>query len=71
MRAALTAESKPERKSHMSKIREDLEGVVVIGTGGDPIILHPGDDVPEGVELGDHVLAGDDVPEGKSAKTNK
>ena len=55
----------------MSKIREDLEGVVVIGTGGDPIVLHPGDDVPEGVELGDHVLAGDDVPEGKSAKTNK
>ncbi|MFT4281179.1 hypothetical protein [Microbacterium sp.] len=43
----------------MAKIRDDLVGSVLIDNpeGGDPIVLLAGDKVPEGVELGDHVLA--------------
>lgn len=38
----------------MSKIREDLDGVVYLPDGRK---LSAGDTVPEGVELGEHVLA--------------
>lgn len=42
----------------MAKIRGDLDGVVVaLGENGQPIILRAGDNVPKGVEVGDHVLA--------------
>lgn len=38
----------------MAKIREDLFGVVSVGG----LDLFPGDTVPDGVTVGDHVLAG-------------
>lgn len=43
----------------MAKIRKDLIGSVLVNDpdGGDPIVLVAGDKVPDGVELGDHVLA--------------
>lgn len=43
----------------MAKIRKDLIGSVLIdsGDGGDPIALVAGATVPDGVELGAHVLA--------------
>lgn len=43
----------------MAKIREDLVGAVLIDgpDGGDPIVLVAGSKVPDGVVLGDHVLA--------------
>ena len=44
----------------MSRIRDDLEGVVIVATDGNPIVLKAGDDIPDGVEVGDHVKAGDD-----------
>ncbi|MDQ7877366.1 hypothetical protein Q9R08_05180 [Microbacterium sp. QXD-8] len=59
----------------MAKIRKDLFGSVLVDnpTGGDPLVLVAGDEVPEGVALGDHVLAkeksGDsDDDSGKAAK---
>lgn len=36
----------------MAKIREDLEGVVSV----DGHVLYAGDEVPDGVEVGEHVL---------------
>lgn len=47
----------------MAKIRKDLIGSVLIENpaGGDPIVLVAGDKVPEGVVLGDHVLAKKDT----------
>ena len=45
----------------MAKIREDIEGVVVaVGATGEPVILRAGDDVPDGVTVGDHVLVSSD-----------
>lgn len=42
----------------MSKVREDLVGVVWYTVdGGEARSLKAGDAVPEGVELGDHLLA--------------
>lgn len=43
----------------MAKIRKDLIGAVLVENpdGGDPIVLVAGDKVPDGVKLGDHVLA--------------
>ncbi|ONI65632.1 hypothetical protein CSIV_04960 [Microbacterium sp. CSI-V] len=43
----------------MAKIRKDLIGSVLVNDpdGGDPIVLVAGDKVPDGVDLGDHVLA--------------
>lgn len=39
------------------KIREDLTGVVTAyDEGGVLVVLHPGDDVPDGVEVGEHAL---------------
>lgn len=43
----------------MAKIRKDLIGSVLVENpaGGDPIVLVAGDKVPDGITLGDHVLA--------------
>lgn len=42
------------------KIREDLEGVVVVTTGpGSVVTLAAGAEVPEGIEVGEHLLATD------------
>lgn len=45
----------------MAKIRDDLVGVVDAGnvTGDGRLSLRAGDEVPEGVVVGDHVLAQD------------
>lgn len=41
----------------MAKIRKDLEGVAMaVSAVGEPIILRAGDKVPDGVEVGDHLL---------------
>lgn len=42
----------------MAKIREDLIGVVSVGG----LSLSPGDEIPEGVTVGDHVLAEEAEP---------
>ncbi len=42
----------------MAKIKDDLDGVVTaFDEAGQPVVLNAGDDVPSGVEVGDHVLA--------------
>ncbi len=42
----------------MLKIREDLEGVVIITTGpGATITLAAGDKVPRGITVGDHLTS--------------
>lgn len=41
----------------MSKIRDDLEGVIIIVTDAGPLVLRAGDEVPEGVTVGGHVLS--------------
>lgn len=42
----------------MAKIRKDLVGVALaVSAVGEPIILRAGDKVPDGVEVGDHLLA--------------
>ena len=43
----------------MAKIREDLVGVVSVGG----LNLKAGDVVPDGVTVGDHVLAPEEKPE--------
>lgn len=50
----------------MAKIRKDIIGSVLVDNpdGGDPIVLVAGDKVPDGVELGDHVLANEEPPAG-------
>lgn len=54
----------------MAKIRTDLEGVVVaLDSNGTGITLYPGDTVPEGVEVGAHVLDG--KPSKDAPKTKK
>lgn len=52
----------------MAKIREDLVGITIIrDDSGLDHILHPGDTVPAGLTVGEHLL-GDATPEsGKSA----
>ena len=51
----------------MASVREDLEGVVTAyDAAGVPVTLSAGDDIPEGVEVGEHVLAdGEQVEEVK------
>lgn len=42
----------------MASIRDDLEGVVTAyDEGGVLVVLAAGDEVPDGVQVGDHVLA--------------
>lgn len=53
----------------MAAIRDDLEGVVsAYDEGGVPVILKAGDNVPDGVIVGDHVLA-DKTPAKKAASS--
>ena len=43
------------------KIRKDLVGVVFVATeNGSPIMLKAGDEVPEGVTVGDHLTVDDE-----------
>ena len=42
----------------MAKIRDDLVGVVYVEVEGDRVMLRAGDDIPDGVSLGDHLLGG-------------
>lgn len=55
------------------KIRSDLEGVVSTYQDGVAITLAAGDDVPDGVEVGDHVLDGaeGDETEGQTGEPSK
>jgi len=54
----------------MAKIRDDLSGVVLaFNQRGGVFTLAAGDDVPDGVTVGAHVLA--DAPEVKPKKTPK
>lgn len=48
-------------------IRSDLEGVVYAYDGGDAIQLAAGDTVPDGVEVGDHLLDGKTTTSGASS----
>jgi len=43
----------------MARIREDLDGSVYLHVGGPdgPVVLFAGDEVPEGFEVGAHLLA--------------
>lgn len=43
----------------MAKIRDDLEGVVWFDVDGKKVKLAAGDTVPEGIEVGDHLLSGE------------
>lgn len=49
----------------MKKIRDDLDGVVYVRAGADVVTLRAGDDVPEGVDVADHLVAGDEAPDPK------
>ena len=53
----------------MASVRDDLEGVVTAyDAAGVPVTLSAGDDIPEGVEVGEHVLA-DKAPAKKVASS--
>lgn len=41
----------------MAKIRTDLDGVVWVEVNGDRVALAAGDDVPDGIAVGDHLVA--------------
>lgn len=47
----------------MAKIRPDLDGVVLVRVGADVVTLSGGDDIPAGVDVGDHLVdtGGDDA----------
>ena len=47
-----------------ARIRSDLEGTVYLQTGGPsgPVVLVAGDKVPDGLEVGAHLLDPDDGP---------
>ncbi len=54
----------------MPKISDDLEGVVTAyDEAGQSVVLVAGDDVPAGVEVGDHVLADTKAPAKKAASS--
>lgn len=57
----------------MAKIRKDLVGSVLVTLPGqsDPVALVAGDKVPDGVELGDHVLAPKEAKAPKPPKSPK
>lgn len=54
----------------MARIKSDLEGVVHVYQDGVllPQPLAAGDEVPEGVEVGDHLLEPEEKPAAKSTK---
>ena len=43
----------------MAKIRDDLEGVVWFDVDGQKVKIAAGDTVPDGIEVGDHLLSGE------------
>lgn len=47
-----------------ARIRDDLDGTVYLHTGGPsgPVVLVAGDKVPDGVEVGAHLLGPEDGP---------
>lgn len=49
----------------MSKIRDDLEGVVHLQTEDGVVVLKAGDTVPSGVEVGEHLTKS--APKSESA----
>ena len=54
----------------MAKVRDDFEGVVTAyDEGGQPVVLAAGDDIPAGVEVGDHVVAETKAPAKKAASS--
>lgn len=46
------------------KIRSDLDGVVYAQSEGGVVCLSAGDTVPDGVEVGDHLLDGEKGSDG-------
>lgn len=40
----------------MTAIRDDLDGVVYVDVAGTRVMLRAGDEVPDGVTVGDHLL---------------
>lgn len=46
----------------MPKIRADLVGVVFVYVDDAPVQLGAGDDIPEGAEVGDHLLEQQEKP---------
>lgn len=48
----------------MSAIRDDLEGVVYVDVAGTRVTLSAGDEIPEGVVVGDHLRTADDDDDG-------
>lgn len=51
----------------MAKIRDDLQGVV----SADGVNLSAGDEVPDGVTVGDHVLAAEKPVEDKPKRQSR
>lgn len=50
----------------MAKIRDDLEGIALTETG---LILRAGDEIPEGVKVGGHLLAEKNADEGAAGSS--
>jgi hypothetical protein len=56
----------------MAKVRDDLEGVVTAyDEGGVAVTLSAGDDIPAGVEVGDHVIGDAKKAPAKKAASSK
>lgn len=51
----------------MAKIRDDLAGSVLVSNGA---FLHAGDEVPEGVTVGDHLIAAE-APKPRAKRQTK
>ena len=51
----------------MAKIRDDLTGSVLVSNGA---FLHAGDEIPEGVTVGDHLIA-EEAPKPRAKRETK
>lgn len=51
----------------MAKVRDDLTGSVLVSTGA---FLHAGDEIPEGVTLGEHLIA-EEAPKPRAKRQTK
>ena len=51
----------------MSKVRDDLTGSVLVSNG---TFLHAGDEIPEGVTVGDHLIA-EEAPKPRAKRQTK
>lgn len=51
----------------MAKIRDDLTGSVLVSNG---TFLHAGDEIPEGVTVGDHLIA-EEAPKPRAKRQTK